>query len=210
MASAHAYPPIAHHPSTSAAHPISAATALEHISAYLAATNANAALHPDALLTERGPQSSSTNGGLVLHQLRRVEAGLRGEHLGAEVDDGVEGVEADDIAEGEGNKKKAKKDSKSGQEKEGQDGDWQDLGTYQRSGDGLETGEIGARNTGLGDGGEVPAVAVDDGDAEMRDVGEADAGIVDKEARKKAKKEKAKQQKREREERLRLEKEAEI
>lgn len=56
--------------------------ALNLISSYLLASKTNSSLHPDALLTESGPLASYTDG-LTLHNLRRIQAGLRGENLGA-------------------------------------------------------------------------------------------------------------------------------
>lgn len=83
MASYVSYPP--HH--VHASHPIPASQALDLLSTYLKATETDASLHPNALLTESGPIStnSGSNTGLVLHNLKRVEAGLRGEHLGADL-----------------------------------------------------------------------------------------------------------------------------
>lgn len=83
MAFFNSYPP--HH--LHASHPIPASQALDLLSTYLTATNTDASLHPNALLTESGPISanSGSNTGLVLHNLKRVEAGLRGEHLAADL-----------------------------------------------------------------------------------------------------------------------------
>lgn len=58
--------------------------ALNLISSYLLASKTNPSLHPDALLTESGPLASYTDG-LTLHNLRRIEAGLRGDNLGADL-----------------------------------------------------------------------------------------------------------------------------
>ncbi|KAK4995400.1 hypothetical protein LTR66_004769 [Elasticomyces elasticus] len=72
---------------------ISPNTALEHISAYLAASKDQAHLHPDAFLTPDHAiysASSGAQGGLVLHNLRRIEAGLRGERLAAEPEESFE------------------------------------------------------------------------------------------------------------------------
>ena len=83
MTSYSAYPPHCLHSSR----PVSQETALNLLSSYLEATTSDASLHPNALLTELGPISATSglNTGLVLHNLRRVEAGLRGEHLGADI-----------------------------------------------------------------------------------------------------------------------------
>lgn len=86
-----AYPPTIHHTTT----PLSPAQALSLLTSYLTAATADPSLHPHAHLTEHGPVALS-NVGLVLHNLRRVEAGLRGENLGEDLtvrknegDDGV-------------------------------------------------------------------------------------------------------------------------
>ncbi len=78
-----AYPPLRHH-STIRVPP---ARALALLSSYLTASTIDASLHPDALLTESGPigTSAGSSTGLTLHNLRRVEAGLKGENLGADL-----------------------------------------------------------------------------------------------------------------------------
>ncbi|KAF2842770.1 hypothetical protein M501DRAFT_913721, partial [Patellaria atrata CBS 101060] len=58
--------------------------ALELLQSYLAASTKAPHLHPDSTFTPSGlkyPLASGAAGGIVLHNLRRVEAGLRGEHL---------------------------------------------------------------------------------------------------------------------------------
>lgn len=87
-----AYPPHRHRHTTH----ILPSTAVSLLSAYLVASTQDASLHPNALLSESGPKAAASTsssksrgagagsrGGLVLHNLRRVEAGLRGEYLGA-------------------------------------------------------------------------------------------------------------------------------
>ncbi|MCJ1405001.1 hypothetical protein MMC11_008227 [Xylographa trunciseda] len=61
--------------------------ALSLLSSYLEATTVESYLQPNALLTEGGPVSATSgpNTGLVIHNLRRVEAGLRGQHLTADL-----------------------------------------------------------------------------------------------------------------------------
>lgn len=75
-----AHPPLRKHTT----HRIPPSTALTLISSYLQASTTNPSLHPDALLTESGPLSASTDG-LTLHNLRRIQAGLRGDNLGADL-----------------------------------------------------------------------------------------------------------------------------
>lgn len=58
---------------------VSPNTALSHIQTYLQTSETIPHLHPDCLFTESGPQTSNASGGgVILHQLRRVEQGLRG------------------------------------------------------------------------------------------------------------------------------------
>lgn len=93
-----AYPPFRHHNTIR----IPKARALSLLTAYLVTSTQDASLHPNALLAESGPKAaafSSTStgyggggrGGLTLHNLRRVEAGLRGEYLGADAEVGFGG-----------------------------------------------------------------------------------------------------------------------
>lgn len=72
--------------------PTSAQTTL---SAFLAQTRTKAHLHPDALLSSTGIQFSANSGptgGLALHHLQRIEAGLRGENLVQETQEELEAV----------------------------------------------------------------------------------------------------------------------
>lgn len=80
------YPP--HQPQSTRR--ITPADALAHISQYLTASETNPHLHPDAQLDPREIKFSTTggpSGGLVLHNLRRVEKGLNGEVLAPEPDE---------------------------------------------------------------------------------------------------------------------------
>ncbi|KAL8701419.1 MAG: hypothetical protein Q9224_000517 [Gallowayella concinna] len=168
--------------------------ALELLAAFLEATTTDTSLHPNALLTEDGPiNASSGSTGLVLHNLKRVEAGLRGEHLAADLtfkDYGGEGLPSL-MSHGI---------STSGVENDRANGmdqhahlDWQDKEEYERE-QAIEHGELGSRNTAIADPGldnpsnevgEVPAVQQAEG-----------ATKVDKLDRKRKKKEKRDQTKR--------------
>ncbi|MCJ1351547.1 MAG: hypothetical protein MMC33_001531 [Icmadophila ericetorum] len=77
------FPPTRAHTSK----PVAPSEALSLLQAYLLASASDPSLHPNALLTEEGPISATAGSetGLVLHNLRRVEAGLRGEHLEADL-----------------------------------------------------------------------------------------------------------------------------
>ncbi|KAK0261905.1 hypothetical protein LTR91_015853 [Friedmanniomyces endolithicus] len=80
-----AYPPIFHHPDkTRRLTPLEAQTELAD---FLQNVEIQAYLHPDAQLSASGitfAAQSGPRGGLAIHHLRRIEAGLRGERLGVE------------------------------------------------------------------------------------------------------------------------------
>lgn len=83
MTSRTAFPPSYHH----ATKVVTPEDAREQLAAFLAKTPTTAYLHPDAILSQNGiqyPAQSGPQGGLALHHLRRIEAGLRGENLIAE------------------------------------------------------------------------------------------------------------------------------
>ena len=68
---------------------LSAEETASHVSNYLSEASKLPYLHPDAIFTSDGLQFGTHGGnagGLALHQLRRVEKGLRGEKIAAEVD----------------------------------------------------------------------------------------------------------------------------
>ncbi|KAI4135062.1 MAG: hypothetical protein LQ347_000987 [Umbilicaria vellea] len=152
-----------------ASHPISASQALDLLSTYLIATETDASLHPNALLTESGPIStnSGSNTGLVLHNLKRVEAGLGGEHLGADLSFSKFGGEGlPDIQFGENGMKSTNRTSSAkGADADGQalDADmedveegWQDKSEFERE-QNVTQGEVGQRMPNVVDG-EVPNV----------------------------------------------------
>ncbi|KAF2141694.1 uncharacterized protein K452DRAFT_298365 [Aplosporella prunicola CBS 121167] len=184
----HSYPP---HVAV-ANRPLSLEEAQKSIANYLATSETSAHLHPDALLSTSGVQFATAGGpmgGIVLHNLRRVEAGLRGEVIKPEpeasddmvLDGMIEETEQTMQAEG-GASKKSKKGASGAEE------GWQDMGDYQREQleEGNEVGELGQRSNFV-EQGEEPKIA------------EGGKSKVDKEARKKAKKERERQQKLEKE-----------
>lgn len=78
-------PPVHHHASLTET--LSPSSARDSLDTYLAASSTKPYLHPDSLLSSTGITFSATSGatgGLALHHLRRIEAGLRGERLVAE------------------------------------------------------------------------------------------------------------------------------
>ena len=106
--------------------------------AYLHATTTDPSLHPNALLTENGPimPSSGSTTGLVLHNLKRVEAGLRGEHLAADLTfekfggEGLPGLMPNGGVMGSG--KDAVGGAKEGSLNLGKEGGWQDKEEFER------------------------------------------------------------------------------
>ncbi|MDI1491125.1 MAG: hypothetical protein OHK93_002331 [Ramalina farinacea] len=221
-----AFPPHRTHTS----HRIPPSQALALLSTYLDNATTDPSLHPNALLTENGPVTpgAGSNVGLVLHNLHRVQAGLQGEHLAADIpikksatgsvdgdSDGFSGVitpggnfyESDRPRRAVGDSTK--------------EGDWQDLGEFEREqeddvvrADGVEKGVGGQVVKGLVFGGreeeeeEEPKVNgyhhhVDDG-------GINGDRNVDRNARKRDKKERNKQMKREEQERRDRERNAEV
>ncbi|KAL8908839.1 MAG: hypothetical protein Q9207_000565 [Kuettlingeria erythrocarpa] len=194
MNSLHAHPPIRHHSS----YCVAPSQAQLVLAKFLEETAENASLHPNALLTEDGPINPSSSIGLVLHNLRRVEAGLQGEHLAADLsftnfgEEGLPNLTNDvlmkDEVDGERRNAHTEKDLETG---------WQDKEEYERE-QAIEQGELGARSNASGDTtlgkghgneqGQIPAVERADGVSKM-----------DKAERKRAKKAKRNQMKRGRE-----------
>jgi hypothetical protein len=166
-----AFPPLRTRP----AEPVSAAAALEMLQAFLDAAATSAHLAPNAMLQPGGPASQGRPGAsLVMHNLKRVEAGLRGEWLAPRLDlDGTEtGVCATAAEDG--------LDTDAEREKEG----WVDLETYRRQqsvaeGDGTqrdaERGPAGDHKVSMS----IEEIAVPGGEL---------SGTVDRETRKREKK----------------------
>lgn len=100
MAPRQAYPPShTYHPVRS----IAPSDAQEVLSAYLSKCESNPHLHPDSTLSRTGVSFSATSGptgGLAIHHLRRIEAGLRGENLGIESEEELLGKFGDVLPEG--------------------------------------------------------------------------------------------------------------
>ena len=177
------YPPYRAHSS----HQLSIEAAQSLLSTYLTESESSPHLHPDALLSTAGVQFSTHGGpmgGLVLHNLRRVEAGLRGERLAPDPEPESDDRVLDGLVESE-----AKLQGKSWKRKlnDVEEG-WQDLEEFQREQGGVEVGEIGDRSNFVEDGDAEPPVLAT-GSARKK---------VDKEARKKAKKEREQEKKRKR------------
>jgi hypothetical protein len=190
MAQFVAYPPCKIHSSK----PITQSDALKLVSSYLEAAATDPSLHPNALLTESGPVSSNSgaNLGLVLHNLQRVQAGLRGEYLEPEIDlTGFGGeigtIEATDVpvlgaSAADNGVISEGAPVVAGQQKD----EWQDKEEFERE-QGVDQGELGsqitARREQLSNATGIPNVA------KTKTSG-------DKEDRKKRKKERRQQEKR--------------
>ncbi|KAL2040116.1 hypothetical protein N7G274_007019 [Stereocaulon virgatum] len=159
-----AYPPHRLHTTTQ----ISPSQALTLLSAYLHATTTDPSLHPNALLTDNGPitPSSGSTTGLVLHNLKRVEAGLRGEHLAADLTfekfggEGLPGLMP--VGGGSEGGKEVVGGAKEADLDLGMEGGWQDKEEFEREQEVVQ-GELGNRENGVGaeageEGGQVPTV----------------------------------------------------
>lgn len=177
------YPPIHHHSTTRISQP----KALNFLSAYLEAANTDPSLHPNAMLTQKGPATPSAgpNTGLVLHNLNRIEAGLGGEHLGADLTFQNYGGEGQPDMMVGNTIAGANEIPIGGLDRQGQEleGGWQDKEEFEREQEIVE-GEIGKRDNAINGasgekGGRVPKVEA----TKCRD---------DKKARKQAKKDKRK------------------
>lgn len=153
--------------------PVSTEEALRRLQSYLEATKSNPALLPNATLQVDGPKAQSESASnLVIHNLKRVEAGLRGEWLAPSLElegNGMDGLGLFPVTS----------NGYAGEEDSTGEG-WQDLDEYQRE-QSIEIGEIGSRETSIGQKGEE-AVSVS-------------IKVLDKEARKREKKQRLKQMK---------------
>lgn len=190
--------------------PISTADASNLLNTYLTNSESHPHLHPDALITPGGVTLSAHGGplgGVVLHNLRRVAAGLRGEYLEPEKTPEPEEQEEQN---GDGKWKKGKRrnietaeaqavDANGGQTAYAADEGWQNLSEYEREQGQVEVGEVGDRNHFVASGGDAPEVqttgSVEEDAGE--EVGQKRKSKEDKEARKKAKKARDKQFKKE-------------
>ena len=171
---------------TTATSRVSNSEALTRISEYLQKAEHDASLHPNALVTEAGPTLpyGRDSSGLTLHNLKRFEAGLRGEYLAADVD-------LDKVAEGVADLPR-EADVTAGKT-EANDGEmqfeWQNMSEIEQEQDETE-GEIRSTITGLG------MLA----EGEEPEVVEFQNTSANRAAKKKAKKSRFKERRRENEE----------
>jgi len=176
---------------------VSQEVALKYVQSFLEATTKNPYFRPNARLEPTGP-SASEEPSITIHNLKRVEAGLRGEWLEPIIDLEDGGVQIasgrDDGVRGDGDKMDV-------------DG-WQELDEYQRE-QSIEVGET-ERHVALVDyDGDDGAVQDKDEEAipqeklQEKKLAESGAGggeKLDKEARKAAKKLRLKEERRKQEE----------
>ena len=137
-----AYPPFKTDPGL----PIPAETALFFLSQYLTAAETSPYLLPNARLEASGPTAGSSSSSITIHNLKRVEAGLRGEFLAPKLDleeGNVEVVKGMDDGVNTGD-----------DAGEGAEEGWMDLQDYQRE-QSVEGPEQAQEETGVEDGGDV-------------------------------------------------------
>jgi len=113
---------------------VSQSVALTYLASYLTAAKTSPHLLPNARLEPSGPTSGSSNSSVTIHNLQRVEAGLRGEWLAPtlELNEGVKVTTGMDDGTNTGI---------AGTETEGEG--WMDLDQYQRE-QSIEGGEVGS------------------------------------------------------------------
>jgi hypothetical protein len=189
---------------------------------YLTHSESHPHLHPDPIFTSRGftfAAAGGPQGGLVMHNLRRLAAGMRGEYMEPEVTPEPEDISTHITLNGSRNAGGGGilKHSSREEDIEG----WMDKEDYEREEGVIEIGEIGPRSSFVRQGGGETEVEItggpdfeggrkrktsglgeEDGDGDgagVEDKAGGEGRVVDKEARKKAKKEKRKQEQKEKE-----------
>ncbi|KAF2441223.1 hypothetical protein P171DRAFT_92118 [Karstenula rhodostoma CBS 690.94] len=150
---------------------------------YLTNSEVHSHLHPDALITPSGTtfgaQGGST-GGVIMHNLRRVAAGLKGNYMEPEPTPEPEGEEQNAL-----NGANNYKDQSSGGKTDGTAAeDWQDMSEFEREEGAIDVGELGDRSNFVQQEEIEPGHLSGEGKKRKKD----DEGKLDKAARKKAKK----------------------
>ena len=158
MATYICHPPHRHH----ATQRVLPSRALSLLSAYLTAASTDASMHPNVLLTEAGPitpASGTHQMGLVLSNLKRVEAGLKGERLATDMAIGEDGEGHGLITKDGSQELPDRKADAASIDTNG----WQDKAEFERE-QGIEQGEIGERSneaSNRANGFTVPMVGVE-------------------------------------------------
>jgi hypothetical protein len=165
--------------------PVTLATASRILETYITHSESHAHLHPDSTITPEGITFSSkggAEGNVVMHNLRRIAAGMRGEYMAPEKTPEPEEDE----------------DAFDKRPTSALNDDWQDKAEYEREEGVYEVGDVGVRSNFVQEGGEEPEVqatagALENGAKKRKTVSRA--GLSDKEIRKLEKKERAEQRK---------------
>ena len=198
-----AFPPHRSIPSV----PINQEVALKYLQAYLEATKSSPHFLPNARLEPSGPTAGTSSSSVTIHNLQRVEAGLRGEWVAPSLDLGQNNVK---IAKGMDD------GTNTGEGGEGDhmqvDG-WQDLDEYQRE-QSIEEGEVGPRQAAIAQDGDEEILNQDGEEQQLPRLPKVkrkhENGVTteqrpkkakDKDARKKEKKARHKEEQRRKEER---------
>ena len=179
--------------------PVTQDVALKYLQTYLEATKSSPHLLPNARLESSGPTVGTSSSSVTMHNLQRVEAGLRGEWLAPSLD-----LE-------ENNVKVAKGMDDGTNTGEGGEGDhmqvdgWQDLHEYQRE-QSIEEGDIVPSQTAVAQDGEGETLEINEQQLPQLKKAKGNHGDViateerpkkakDKEVRKQEKKARHKEQK---------------
>lgn len=153
---------------------------------YLSNSEVHPHLHPDALITPSGTTFSAQGGptgGVVMHNLRRVAAGLKGNYLEPEPTPEAEGDDRNTGVNDTQDQSKTKQGADTAVE------EWQEMSEYEREEAVIEVGDIGDR-TNFVQQEEIEAGHLS-GEGKKRK--KEEDGKLDKAARKKAKKAKDKE-----------------
>lgn len=182
-----AFPPFR----TQAGLPVPPETALLFLSTYLESAKTSPHFLPNARLEASGPTAGSSNSSVTIHNLQRVEAGLKGEWLAPQLELEEEAQEA-------------KEEQKEAEKAEG----WMDLDQYQRE-QSVEGPGQNQEDLGVEDDGDVEeTAAVEYSENANGDVMMAETNTSVKSAKKASKKLDPQARKKEKKERLKAEKRA--
>jgi hypothetical protein len=156
--------------------PVSQDIALKYLQTYLEATKSSPYLLPNARLEPSGPTADSSDSSVTIYNLKRVEAGLRGEWLAPTLDlEDNTTQAANGLAAAPGNNADDQMET---------DG-WQDLDEYQREQQVMQGGE-----------GPIETADARDEDSELDS--EVEGAKPDKKPKKEEKKLRSKEEKRKR------------
>jgi hypothetical protein len=182
--------------------PITPHAASALLSTYLTHSETHAHLHPDGLITPTGVTFSSHGGplgGVIMHNLRRVAAGLRGEYLEVEAtpepeDSQSRGMDGMWQGQGQGQGRKFGKGRNQDRDRKRQDygtaqgvaatanEGWQNMSEYEREEGVLEVGEVGDRSNFVRSEPIVEDVGLDSQDTVVANDSQATVGAEDEQA----------------------------